>query len=223
VDHEAAEMSQPKTLLLTAYDSAMAPIGDLTSPLMLAYANRHGYDFHCSRQFDVGCESYWQKVWDIRAFTSLSNPIRKEYDRIMWLDADQVITNPDWTPPWDKGAHFSLDWGIDAITDDHFSACGFVVCRDAFGIFSSVAERHYLYREKEFPEQAALRGIRQNLSREREMMFIHDRRVFNAVPIEICEEAPDPWQKGDFCAHLTHVPVDTRVEIFHIIREQVQS
>lgn len=208
------------TLLLTGYNQAMAPIGDLTSPLMLQYANLHGYDFHCSRIFETGCESYWQKIWDIRAFTALSNPIRKNYDRIMWLDADQVITNPQWTPPWESGIHFSLDWGTDAITDDHFSACGFVVCRDAFGIMSSVAESHYLFREREFPEQMALRNIRANRIRERRQMFVHARRVLNAVPKEVSEEAPDPWQKGDFAAHLTHLPVERRAELFHVIREQ---
>lgn len=213
-------MSNPRTLVITGYDSAMAPIGDLTSPLMLAYANQHGYDFHCSRVFEPGSQSYWQKIWDIVAFTTLSNPIRKEYDRVMWLDADQVITNPEWTPPWESGFHASLDWGTDAIDDDHFSACGFVACRDAFGILSSVAERHYLFREREFPEQAALRSIRKDLVRERQMMHVHDRRVFNAVPKEVCEEAPDPWQKGDFCAHLTHVSPEKRAELFHVIKEQ---
>lgn len=216
-------MSSPRTLLLTAYDPAMAPIGDLTSPLMLAYANRHGYDFHCTRQFEIGVEPYWQKIWDIRTFTTCSNPIRMGYDRILWLDCDQVITNPDWTPPWESGFHASLDWGIDAVTDNHFSACGFLICRDAFGIMSTVAEKHYLFREREFPEQAALRDIRENMPRERQLMFVHDRRVFNAVPKEICAEAPDPWQKGDFCAHLTHIEPEKRAELFHEIRRQANE
>lgn len=219
MDNKAAHM---KTLVLTAFDSAMAPIGLLTSPLMLEYANRHGYDFLCARNFEVGCQSYWQKIWEIRNLTTLSNPIRKNYDRILYLDSDQVITNPEWTPPWESGFHASLDWGTDAADDNHFSACGFVVCRDAFGIMSSVAERHYLFREREFPEQMALRSIRANMPRERQMMHVHDRRVFNAVPKEICEDAPDPWQKGDFCAHLTHVTVEERVRIFHLIQEQTK-
>lgn len=209
-----------RTLLLTAFDEAMEPIGRLTSPLMLEYANRHGYDFHVSRIFEAGSQSYWQKVWDIVAFTSLSNPIRKEFDRVMWLDCDQVVTEPAWVPPWESGFHASLDWGVDAVDDNCFSACGFVVCRDAFGIMASVAERYHLFREREFPEQAALRSIRADLVRERRMMHVHSRRVFNAVPREICEDAPEPWQRGDFCAHLTHVPVDRRAELFHVIREQ---
>lgn len=209
-----------RTLLLTGYNAAMAPIGDLTSPLMLAYANRHGYDFHCSRVFEPGSESYWQKIWDINAFTSLSNPIRKEYDRVLWLDADQQITEPAWVPPWESGFHASLDWGVDAIDDNYFSACGFVVCRDMFGLMASVAERHYLFREREFPEQAALRSIRKDMIRERQRMHVHGRRVFNAVPVEISAEASEPWQKGDFCAHLTHVKPERRAEVFHIIQEQ---
>lgn len=209
-----------KTLVLTAFDNAMAPIGELTAPLMMAYANRHGYDFHCTRHFEVGCQSYWQKVWDIHAFTSLSNPVRHHYDRILWLDSDQMICNPDWTPPWTEGFHASLDWGTDAVSDDHFSACGFVVCRDAFGIFSSVAQLHYLFREREFPEQMALRSMRESHG---DMMHTHPRRVFNAVPKEISEEAPEPWELGDFCCHLTHVPCERRVEVFHLIQEQLKT
>lgn len=212
-----------RTLLLTAFDSLMAPIGDLTSPLMLAYANRHGFDFHCSRIFEVGSQSYWQKIWDIVAFTSLSNSIRKEYDRVIWLDADQIITNNDWTPPWRSGFHASLDWGEDAVDDNHFSACGFVVCRDAFGIMSSVAQSHFLFREREFPEQMALRSIREEGKWDGKLMHTHPRRMFNAVPKEICETAPEPWEPGDFCAHLTHVEVERRVELFHIIREQANQ
>lgn len=212
-----------KTLLLTAFDRAMAPIGELTVPLMLAYANRHGFDFHCTRNFEVGCQPYWQKVWDIHAFTSLSNPVRHQYDRIMWLDCDQVITNPEWTPQWTDGFHASLDWGIDAYDDNHFSACGFVVCKDAFGILSTAASLHYLFRERDFPEQEALRHIRREGNDGERGMTTHPRRVFNAVPKEICEEAPEPWERGDFCCHLTHVPCERRVEVFHLIQEQLKT
>src|SRR3546814_11424993 len=83
------------------------------------------------------------------------------------------------------------DWSSDVCSSDLFSACGFVVCRDAFGIFSSVAERHYLFREREFPEQMALRSIRADNPRERKMMHTHPRRQFNAVPKEISERSEE--------------------------------
>lgn len=209
-----------KTLLLTAYDDAMAPIGALTAPLMLRYANMHGMEFHCSRIFEGASEPYWQKVWDILALVSPSNPMRKHYDRVIWLDADQVITNPSWVPPWGCNFHASLDWGFDAVDDDHFSACGFVLHSDTFGIISDVANAYEDFAFTPFPEQRAMRDMRMKVDYWRRRMITHPRRVFNAVPKEIAPEAPEPWQHGDFCAHLTHIPVEERVAIFHQIRQQ---
>lgn len=217
------------TLLLTAYDSAMAPIGDLTSPLMLAYANRHGFDFHCSRVFgnriETESEPYWQKIWDIKMLMNRGNPCGKLYDRLMWLDADQMVTNPDWTPPWTSGFHASLDWGVDAVDDNHFSACGFVVCADSLNVIYATAAKHEEFEGVPFPEQAAMRRFREygdySIKKSlQENMHIHPRRVFNAVPTEICEDAPEPWQLGDFCCHLTHLDVHSRVEVFYKIHRR---
>jgi hypothetical protein len=205
------------TLILTAYDAKMAPIGDLTSPLMLQYANRHGFDFHCTRNLDSGSAPYWQKIWDIAHFLKNGST-----ERILWLDADQVITNMDWTPPWHRGFHASMDWGTDATTDFDFSACGMVVCADMLPIIQRVVLCYSQFENVDFPEQSALRHVRKNgPDYLTSWMKTHPRRTFNAVPIELCPTAPEPWQPGDFTAHLTHVPVAERVMMFNTILRQV--
>lgn len=204
-----------KTLLLTAYDSAMAPIGDLTAPLMLEYANRHGFGFHCARTNSVIPSSYWIKIFEIAK-------LLPECDRIIWLDADQVVTNPDFVPPWHSGFQASFDWGMDANDESMFSACGFVIGRDMIPLVDALMNGYEQFKGRDFPEQSLLRHLYKDGSSYKFRMRTHPRRVFNAVPREISEEAPEPWERGDWCAHLTHVPVERRVELFHEIRRQAE-
>lgn len=212
-------MNTPHTLLLTAFDKVMEPIGRLTAPLMLDYANRHGFDFHCTRNLDTESAPYWQKIWDIAHFLKC-HPC----ERIIWLDADQVITNPKWIPPWQRGFHASMDWGTDATESEHFSACGMVICADMLPLIQRVILSYEKFKDADFPEQSALRHVKNNAADWLTTWIkTHPRRTFNAVPIELCPTAPDPWQPGDFCCHLTHVPVEQRVEMFHEIQKRLHA
>ncbi len=204
-----------KTLLLTAYNSAMAPIGDLTAPLMRDYAKKHGFDFLCTQMETDLYESYWQKIWEIGHWMN-----REQHDRFLWLDADQVITNPEWAPPWTTGFHASMDWGRDAVDIGQFSACGFVICRDMVPLLNSLTFEYEAFKEVPFPEQTAMRAQFIGGGEWKYRMRTHPRRVFNAVPKEISEDAPEPWQPGDWCCHLTHVEPNKRAELFHEIRRQ---
>jgi hypothetical protein len=198
-----------RTVLLTAFDDAMEELGALTSQRMQQYANAWGMDFICRRQFT--CQvPYWEKI------VMILDALQNGYERVIWLDADQVITNFQTEIGFCTGFHASLDWGIDVVDDSHFSACGLVVCRDALPIIQWVHDNRDWYMYQPFPEQAAMRryfthgdqGFR---------MTIHPRKGFNCVPVELCPTAPEPWEKGDFCCHLTHVPIPERVDMFHKI------
>lgn len=200
----------PRSILLTAYDETMAPIGNLTAPLMLAYANRHGMDFLCCRQFTKGRAPYWEKV-DL-VLRALQN-----YDRAIWLDADQMVTNPEVEIQWPHAFAASLDWGTDAETDRHFSACGFAVTQNGRELFEWLRQHQAAYYDRDFPEQTAMRESQFH------QVSTRARRVFNAVPIELCPTAPEPWQPGDFACHLTHVEVPLRVAMFHTIQERLHA
>lgn len=206
-----------RTILLTAFDDVMAPIGNLTSPLMLDYANAHGMDFVCVRNMRERVATYWQKIWEIHGLFSASS-----CDRVIWMDADIVITNPDFVPPWHSGFQASFDWGLDANDESMFSACGFVIGRDMLPLIEDVVKHYLQFADRDFPEQSALRHFYKDGGGYKFRMRTHPRRVFNAVPREISEEAPEPWERGDWCAHLTHVEVERRVELFHEIRRQAE-
>lgn len=200
-----------RTLLLTAFDDRMAPLGNLTAPLMLSYANRHGFDFHCIRQFPTGLPAYWHKMpCTIKAFM-------EGYVRVIWLDADQKITNPDIIPPGDHGFNASMDWGQDATDKSHFSMCGYTAFADSWHLFQWVLNREDYYIYGLFPEQTPMRHLYARDDDQHGVMTIHPRRAYNAVPIQVHESAAEPWQPGDFSAHLTMLSIADRVKLFHEI------
>lgn len=205
-----------KTLLLTGFDDKMAPIGELTSPLMEDYAKCNKMDYRCWRQVTAKHPAYWEKI------PRILDAFSDGYDRVVWLDADQMVTAPE-LGPWKrikKGFHASLDWGQDATADSHFSMCGFTACRDTVPLFEFLEHTKADWVDKPFPEQAPMRWLyEQRYGKHR--MVTHPRRMFNAVPIEVHPTVQEPWQPGDWCAHLTMLPVPERVALFHKIKKKL--
>lgn len=201
------------TAVLTAYNEAMAPIGDLTSPLMEAYARKHDFEFFCSRVIAPEMH-YWQKItWTCALLES------GLFERVIWFDSDIVVTNPEFDPPWFTGFQASLDWGSDAIDESCFSMCCYVVGVDMLDLFQDIRNAHHQFADEPFPEQTAARHFYRRGGDYKYRMRTHSRRTFNAVPNQI-EGATDVWQPGDWVCHITHVSCVDRVRIFHeIMRE----
>lgn len=220
-----------KTLLFTGCDAAMKPLGDLTLPRMKQYAEARGWEFVCSKVaiLDVPNGIYWTGVAGARNTLTYS-----QFDRVIYLDCDQMVTNFDFElPKWDAGFHVSRDWGMDATEPWHFSACGFVAHKDTLLLFEETLSMEPEWRDKSFPEQGPLREvIRKRIDglpmvptgnyEGQAFINIHPRRVFNAVPDEVCPgNVPEPWQPGDWCCHLTMLPIDARVNLFHEIASRL--
>lgn len=201
------------SLLLTGYDEKFAPIGELTTPLMRAYAERHGMDFKCQREYPDRYPAYWQKLVDVVAAFDAG------YEQVLWLDADQMITTPSitrWTPF--KGFTASRDWGFDATHNVHFSMCGFIATPEARTLFEWCLANESSYAHGEFPDQKPMRELYSNALR---LFRILPSFIFNSVPIEIHPTVKDPWRPGNFAAHLTMVPIERRVELFHEIKGRI--
>lgn len=195
-----------RTVVLTGYNDKLAALAAITEPRLQEYADRHGMDFISSRYKEAD-NPYWQKIRDVAAV------IDNLYERALWMDIDQLVTNMDARlPEYWLGAHFSMDWGVDATGPSDFSACGFIACADSLPLFKWVESVHDQYADGPFPEQTPLRlAYREN--RFPGLIYVHPRRLFNAVPIEVHSSAPEPWKSGDFAAHLTMLSVQERVEL----------
>lgn len=197
------------TLLLTGYTDNLAYIGDLTAPLMQAYAKNHRVDFYCNRRFDADSHPAWQKL------EIVLDAFDAGYERVFWLDADVAITNPDIPPPAaSTGLHCSRDWGQDACPQD-FSSGVFFACADSRHVFEE-AQKQVEFKWADYYDQGALRQVHGNLRWVRKMIYIYPRRSFNSVH-ESVVGVVDPWQKGDFVCHLTALSPERRVEVFHEI------
>lgn len=199
------------TLLLTGYNERFEPLGSLTTPLMELYAARHGYQFQCFRDYPASVPPLWTKLLIVRE--SL-----KEFQRVIWMDADIMITNQTFRlDDAMSGIHVSQDWGPDALEPGHFSCGAYAACQDALGVFNWACIFQDRYANSPFGDQDALRGYYE--SNRGHMIHVHPRRYFNAVPSEVSEHVVDPWKKGDWLAHLTMIPLADRVGLFHKIHQ----
>lgn len=199
-----------RTLLFTGYDDPYRDLADITVPRMLAYACCHGWDFKVWRTFPFQVSKdavYWTGACG--AIEGLENG----YDRVVYLDCDQLVTNMDFDRfPTGAGFHVSRDWGPDATDASFFSMCGFAADKAAEPIFRAAWMLAEIWKNRPFPEQGVMRhvvtkGIHGPYA-------VHPRRLFNAVPEEVCPDAvQEPWQAGDWCAHLTMMTMPERVAL----------
>lgn len=215
------------TLLFTAFDAAYLPLATITVPRMGDYAKRHGYQFHCYTEpiFDIPNAMYWSGVLG-------AAPNLETFDRVMYLDVDQLITNgmltiEDLIGPRTAGFHASKDWGSDATEPWHFSMCGWVAHQDCKNLFRQAYDVEPLFRDKPFPEQAPMQMLAtmKNLVSGKPYydITVHPRRTFNAVPDAVSPgNVPEPWQPSDFAAHLTMLPMDDRVKLAKEIYEKAK-
>lgn len=203
-----------KTILYTGHDDAYASLAEITVPRMAAYAKRHGMEFQCitGPVDDIPDAIYWLKFSAAEGFLLL-------YDRVIWLDVDQLITNMDAKiaiPDEAYGFHVSTDWGYDAIEPHHFSVCGFAAHRDSLPLFEAAWELEPTSRGKPFPEQEPMRQVVKSYvdMHNPPICFVHGRKAFNCVPDAVCPaKVPEPWQPSDFAAHLTMLGVEDRVKL----------
>lgn len=204
-----------KTILFTAFDEKYKPLAELTIPLMWDYAVLNGWHFHYVAEPMIKTQDgiYWTKF--LAALEHL-----KTHERYIWLDIDQMITNPKASLNVAPiGFHVSRDWGFDAKDWWCFSVCGFIAHQDCIPLFEEVLKLEPKSRGKPFPEQQPMRDL---IKKKRDQAWmLHPPRFLNAVPNEVCSgKVVDPWRLGDFAAHLTMLPVRERIELFHQVKQQ---
>jgi hypothetical protein len=210
-----------KTLVLTGYDDGMKEVGDLTSLLMRSYAYFHSFDFRCVREYHQRMHPSFQKMEQILLEL-------ESYDRVVWIDADAVITNFRTNLDWfvEDGINVSEDWGkpVSDVTDNHkplpltrhFSMGIFVSTKEAIPVFRWVLEQKHWYWKMSF-EQSAMQDGATDHGWIRKLVHIHPNRVMNSVDAALGElidprtgrlahegnPVRTPWALGDWLCHLT--------------------
>jgi hypothetical protein len=212
--------NQMKVLILSGYDDAMKEVGDRCTATHRKYAERHGYDCEVVRHYRPDTHPSHQKIRLIRERID-------SYDRIMWLDADSVVseryrTLQGWPETDISGVMIiSVDWCAPVEEDDQrpitttYVSCGnFIIANtpDTHRFLDTWAKHSERYAKRQVCcwEQDGLRAAMQadtwfNGKVER----IH-RRCLNAVHPTCVnrnfpDRAPKPYEPGDFLLHLTNV------------------
>lgn len=192
-----------KVLVLTGYDDNIPELGEATDWSKREYAKLHGYDFHAERQFPDGAHPSWWKLANIRHAA-------REYDVVLWLDSDTVVTNP--TIPVEMFADpnyvliASEDWcappGYNPQT--HFISMGncVIMRRPDTEQFFLDAETCVQFKNRPCWDQDAVINRMRASAHFNGRVKRLPRRSLNSVPPEVANVV-EPWQDGDFLAHLT--------------------
>lgn len=191
-------------LVVTGYNDKYSIVGDVTWKGWKAYADFHGYDFSCIRNYPDAAKiiGAWHKLRIIREAL-----MRHEW--VFWADADTVCTNfsvrlERWLEAYDADLHVSRDWfPNDAV---NFTTCaGLWRAGQLTTRLLSLAESKTQYIHKEYYDQTALQEVVAEQNSLRLRVNVWPRRDMAAVPSFCHEEVVEPWQPGDFLAHLTFI------------------
>lgn len=201
-------MSDQRFLVVLGHDGKLeyAPIAEAS---YREYAGRHGYSFHVERLAAPGSHPSWQKLELLCDL--VASP---RWGWILWADTDSVVTNQTTRLGFVDGfAHpwmlVSRDWsdaspwsaGVMLISAC-FDARQFLSDAMACGEFKNTplwdqSAMHKLCKEKGTPV-----GLE-----------VLPRRVLQSVPADVFPQAAEPWQPGDFIAHITGIPQRKRLAL----------
>lgn len=174
----------------------MESVVEITSATKIDYAHKHGYEYagHIIEK-KPGQYPAWAKL-------ELLLNLLPTVDRLLWIDADAFITNPEITLeqfPYIDGLTASRDWAVDAEPLD-FSSAGMIITQKALPLIE-LASRKTHWANYPLWDQNALREAAQNF---KHLLRVLPRRTLNAVPQELHPWAMEPWKPGDFLCHLTN-------------------
>jgi hypothetical protein len=198
-------------LILTAYDEAAAPYGDIARYSWMEYATAHDHRFQSIQlRPPAGVHPAWEKLAVIKHAIADSCA-----DFIFWTDADSVVTNhrrpllfcisDDELPRIEIAA--SRDWSADG----HWSAGHMLInCNSArvraFIDASASPPMAARFANRALWDQSAMHHIeRTRYIHAPSPVRILSRRTWNSVPSCVQPSAVDPWQQGDLLAHITGV------------------
>jgi hypothetical protein len=227
-----------RTLIITGSTPDMFPVLDLTLASKQTYAGKHGYDFLVKRKWE-GSSKYHFKQYEnhllgyhkpglgilgfmrvVICFEQL-----RDYDVVMWLDGDSVVTNSEITVEEmireDGVFYASTDWSTGSKS---FSTGNFIVKRHKQTNF--VFEKFLEYSKPNIghvlQEQITLNQLyMSHIPDIKNILRVLPRRYLNSVPRvqekmntwRLREKIEEPWTPECFIAHLTGLTSEERIEI----------
>jgi hypothetical protein len=201
-------------------DNYMEEVFELTLPSKNRYVKKHGYDLLSLRSFGEDKQNRFKRdeVGALRVLRTYE--MLQYYDVVMWIDADAIITNDEYTiddfllddqhcfyASWDWNGKFSMSTGNFIIQNTENLAYFFDVFCQIYGQFNC--------------EQPAINAMYRGDNNSRNIIKILEHQYLNSVPsketyAEAWATRPPvfaPWTKDSFLSHLTGVSNKKRIEL----------
>jgi hypothetical protein len=200
-----------KQAIITLYTENMKDVVDLTIPTHKNFAINNGWHQDAVLVEQENC------LWD--KLHLISDYLNKDFDTVLWVDADAMITNPklniDWILDTNENADLFLTSDINGLN------AGVMYFRNTIRIKAFLhACRYYgkvLYGDRTQGEQQAIRHFSLAHPYNGIIHYFDNQRIFNSYwkgdwTYPNCEKSE--WSIGDFILHLPGTPNERRVEIF---------
>jgi len=193
------------TVILSGHDANMAELAGLCLPSKLRFSEAIGAPLR------VMTPEFYEDFPDEHpSFTKL-RIIKKhmeEFERVIWLDADSIITNPEAFPHIRDEACLtvSMDYPIEDQRPkfNNWSAGNMVWNSNFWSIqFIQISLDFVMYKNRPYWDQNAMQHTLTKIPSYRPFIDILDPNKLNAVHPEVGSIQAAKWQKGDFLVHLT--------------------
>ena len=225
-------------MVITGGDLNMQCILDLTLRSKQLYTSKHGYDLLIKKNWNsIGKHHFKQHETELLGYAKPGMAIwgfmrvvwafemLRDYDAVMWIDADSIITNSEYTisdfVTEDHCLFVSHDWS----TKSSFSTGNFIVKRHKFvhTMYSLFLDFSKHFIGDKCQEQVTLNYLYQKSIEVRNHTKMLSTKYLNSVPIEAQQtktwagraDICDPWTTDSFLAHLTGITHDERKEILN--------
>lgn len=195
-----------KIAVVTSYDNNFLGVANVVMPRWRNYCKKQGYTFIEK----VNCGSGRHPVWDKVYFT---HQILPNYDYVLYLDADTLLTNPDIKIEDFIALHPDKDL---LISDDcHGLNVGVFIIKNTKWSLDYLEQVWNIERwiNGILGEQIAMREI---LGYNSTNVVYVEQKLFNAYKYEIYDKVfpSGQWNEKSFLLHLPGYPNDKRVTLF---------
>ena len=206
-------------------DNTMEEVFDLTLSSKQKYAKKHGYDILAMRSFWSDKNNIFddKQLGFLRAlctFDMLTN-----YDIVMWVDADAIITNDEITVQDFKlddehSLYVSYDWtGMASFSTGNFILQKTKHIDELYKAFVNIGKQ--VYDGNHWGEEQTTFNHLYKATPLKNTIKILEHDYLNAVPIQVMESefwanrqpVKWPWNKNSFLAHITAVSNVHRIKI----------
>lgn len=232
-----------RVLVITSYPQSWAELAAITCATHKKWADRHGYDYYadCSDVSAPSRSPEWRAKAEgyipIRGFIKLdlmlhfldSASCRKEYDWVVWIDADALITNYDvslerWTKPGTHDLVLPYDANGHNVT--------VIMARNTELVFDFLwacnnAGRS-MFIKHDWAEMEALRYFLQTPPYFGMAGYYSVKELCAMPPDQYAPHVPKrvsqkyEWSEGDWCLHFSALPLAKRIELASKYAEELK-